>query len=174
MRAAGVLLAAALAATPALGARVQDDPAPPPVGGQSTLDRTLQVDTDAPQRNEQLLLEIRQSGLAEIQPGAPRPVPADGVPGLRPAPAAAMGADAAAEPREPPRAAVPGAVRQAAQFLRAHRNWLLGGALLAVVVVLAGAAWQRRRTGTAAQRLKVLAAQREVTAGRRRRRAPRD
>lgn len=166
---AGRLLTVVLG-TAALGplrAAPLTDPAPlpqatdvPPAG--SALERTLQVDTDAAQRNPDLLLETRGDGEPLLPPIPRRPTT------LSPDAAAPAGAGRLGEgPQRPPsdaadedRAKRSHLIGKATEILREHRPWLLGG--LGVVVGLSVVAavarlWKRRRAGTSERRLRALA-----------------
>jgi hypothetical protein len=133
----------------------------------STLDRTLQVDTDAAQRNLELLLETRGDGDPGQQPGARRPVPA--------AVAASASLRSIEQGQRPPpehradnRLIDKETLRSVVLFLREHRLLLIGGLGVAAVVVLAARAWQRWRAGAQARRLRVLSSQQRSPGERRR------
>jgi len=140
----GGLLAAMLVGA-ASAAPLADRPASPeaaaPAGPGGTLDRTLQVDTEAAQRDVEVLMQTRTTAEGD----APRPLPvargaiaprAGGAPAAAAHPvsgddAAMPGNDAAA------RAPVPGWLRTAALFLRENRLWLAAGMGLLALLVLA-------------------------------------
>lgn len=145
---------------------------PPSTSAGSTLDRTLQVDTEAGQRNVELLLDTTIASEAALPPPAARQqplpaattaAPADGAQrgGLPPVPTAA---------RAPERPAPSGPVRNVVQFLREHRLWLLGAVGLLAAAVVGVRALRRRGTEASEARLRRLAEQHRAPHGSRRRR----
>lgn len=127
----------------------------PPQGAAKAgtmLDRALQVDTEAMQRNVDLLLETRELLPGKAQAGHQRP-------SMAAASAPTPWLDRDAPVREPGAASteIPQVVRYAARFLREHRFWFLGLLGLLAVVMVAGRLWQRWRVGAAERRLRALA-----------------
>lgn len=153
-----VLLAAVLSAALALGVQAapladgQTSPsgidATPPTSAGSTLDRTLQVDTEAAQRDVGLLLETRGTGQVEPPPATRRP------PAVQPTgPAAPARTAGPVVEREP----IPTPLRDAARFLREHRHWLLGALGLVAAVAMGVRLWRRDRAAASERRLRALA-----------------
>ena len=172
----GGLLAAALAGN-ATAAPMADPPAPPiatDAGAGGTLGRTLRVDTEAAQRDVEVLMDTRTR--AEGDPPRPTgglPAAQRGAAGARPggAPPDATGAaEDSARPGDAGglRAALPGPVREAALWLREHRLWLLGGLVLVAVLAASVPLWRRRQAAAAERRLRALAAQPRAPQRRRR------
>lgn len=148
-----------------------------------TLDGTLQVDTDAAQRNLELLLETRGEGEPMLPPAARRPMPgspdAAASAGSRPAEAVSQWQQAGRTDDD--RALRSRVIGKIAQILREHRLWLLGAFGLVAALAIGARLWQRQRAGAAERRQRGLteagAMQREAAtrergpggAGRRRR-----
>jgi hypothetical protein len=164
-----VLLVAMLSAALALGAQAapladgQTVPssveAPPSTSAGSTLDRTLQVDTEAAQRDVGLLLETRGVGAVEPPPPTRRPSTV-----LPTGPAAAERSAGPVVEREP----IPEPIRTAARFVLDRRHWLLGALGLVAVMAVGVQLWRRHRAGASERRLRALAGQQRPSRGRRR------
>ena len=155
------LLASSAQAAPLADGQASPDgiDAPPSASAGSTLDRTLQVDTDAAQRDVELLLEARATGEGQPPPAARRPSAV-----LPASPAAATRSAGPAAEREP----IPEPLRDAARLVREHRHWLLGALGLVAAMVMLVQMWRRYRAGASERRLRVLAGQQRPPRGRRR------
>lgn len=174
----GRLLAAVLVAAavrPLTAAPLTEPVEPPPgsdspaaVAAGSTLDRTLQVDTDAAQRNLELLLETRGDGEPLQPPVARRQAPTP------PATAASAGAWPGDLQPQPAARADDGRLDRArlvgglVRVLREHRHWLAGAVGLVVVVAIGTRLWRHRRAGSADRQQQRPSVQHPSPGGRRR------